>query len=114
MPRRQSSGEPRNTRRPPAKSPDEVERRLVSMAVEEAEKQLREGRASAQLITALIKTGSEREKYERKRLELDNELLRVKIEAQESSKRMEELYKDAINAMRIYSGQDVDEEDDDY
>jgi hypothetical protein len=37
----------------------------------------------------------------------ENELLQVKREAMESQKAVETLYKEALNAMRTYSGQDV-------
>jgi hypothetical protein len=51
-----------------------------------------------------LKLGSTREKLEQERLEHENELTRVKIEAIESQKRVEELYLEALSAMRAYSG----------
>ena len=38
------------------------------------------------------------------RLEQENQLLRAKTEAIQSQKRVEELYAEALNAMRDYSG----------
>ena len=43
---------------------------------------------------------------EKEKLERENELLRAKTENLESAKRVEELYKNALNAMRRYSGMD--------
>lgn len=90
--------------RPPAMTPEARENQLVSLAVELAEKQLREGTASAQVISHYLKLGSPRERLERENLGLQNELTRAKVEALESEKRVEALYENAINAMRRYSG----------
>jgi hypothetical protein len=81
---------------------------MVSLAIDLAEKQIRSGTASSQVITHYLKLGSSRETLEQQRLEHENELTRVKIEAIESQKRVEELYKEALNAMRMYSGTMLD------
>jgi len=77
---------------------------MVSAAIDLAEKQIRNGSASSQVITHFLKLGSTRERLEQQRLEHENELTRVKIEALESQKRVEELYMEALQAMRSYSG----------
>lgn len=89
---------------------------MVSLAHDLAERQIREGSASSQVITHFLKLGSTRERLEQQRLEHENELTRVKIESLESQQRIEELYVDAIKAMRNYAGDvtpmdDVDEQD---
>jgi len=81
---------------------------MVSLAHDLAERQIREGSASSQVITHFLKLGSSREKLEQQRLEHENELTRVKIEAIESQKRVEELYMKALDAMRMYSGTMLD------
>jgi methylmalonyl-CoA mutase N-terminal domain/subunit len=86
---------------------------MVSMAMELAEKQIRQGTASSQVITHFLKAGSLREQLEQERITHENELLKVKKEALESQKRVEEMYIEALNAMRSYSGQAPPEEDDD-
>jgi len=78
---------------------------MVSLAHDLAETQIRNGTASSQVITHFLKLGSSRELLEQERLRHENELTRVKIEAVESQKRVEELYRNALNAMRSYSGQ---------
>lgn len=94
----------------PALTPEARENQLISLAVDLAEQQLREGTASSQVITHYLKLGSTREKLERERLEEENKLLKAKTEALQSQKRMEELYADAIKAMKNYGGQgDPDE-----
>jgi hypothetical protein len=69
-----------------------------------AERQIIEGTASSQVITHFLKLGSTREQLEQERLQHENELTRVKIEAIESQKRVEELYMEALKAMRSYAG----------
>ena len=97
-------------RRPPATSVEARENQLISLAVDLAERQLSEGTASSQVITHYLKLGTTKERLEKEKLEKENELLKAKTEAIQSAKRVEELYKDALNAMRSYSGQGGDED----
>lgn len=90
----------------PVISPEARELQMVSLAINLAEKQLREGTASSQVITHYLKLGTMKEKLERERLENENKLLAAKTEAIESAKRVEELYANALHAMREYSGRD--------
>jgi len=96
----------RRSRRPPAKTPSGREMQMVSLATDLAEEQIRTGRASAQVITHYLKLGTEREKLEQQRLAQENELLKAKVDALASAQRVEELYDQAIKAMRSYAGQD--------
>lgn len=92
------------------------EAQMISLAFDLAEKRLREGTASSQVITHYLKMGSEKEKLERERLRNENKLTLAKVEALKSAERIEELYNEAIKAMRRYNGSstDYDEEYDDY
>lgn len=92
----------------PALTPEAREARLVSLALDLAEKQLIEGTASSQVITQLLKMGSTREKIEQERLKKDQELIEAKRRNLESSQATEEIYKEALAAMRSYSGSDVE------
>ena len=83
---------------------------MISLAVDLAERQLQEGTASSQVITHYLKLGSMRERLEREKLEEENKLLKARTEQIQSMKRIEELYEEAIKAMRNYGGQgDQDE-----
>lgn len=95
------------SRRRPATTPEGRENEVVSQAMDLAERQIQSGTASSQVITHFLKLGSTRERLEQERLEHENELTKVKIEALESQKRVEELYMEALQAMRSYAG-DVD------
>ena len=103
-----SSGSTRKRR--PAITPEARENQLISLAVDLAERQLQEGTASSQVITHYLKLGSGRERLEREKLEEENKLLKARTEQLQSMKRVEELYEEAIKAMRNYGGQgDADE-----
>lgn len=104
MTARRRSSEPKPPRRKPATTPEGRENELVSAAIDLAENQIRNGSASSQVITHFLKLGSTREQLEQQRLKHENELTRVRIEAIESQKRVEELYMEALQAMRSYSG----------
>ena len=92
----------------PALTPEARELQMISLAVDLAEKQLLEGTASSQVITHYLKLGSSREKLER--LAEENNLARAKVRAIDSTDEIKDLYKDAINAFRIYSGQGNDDD----
>lgn len=113
MPRvkKQSSSEPAKKMRP-ALTPEARENQLIALAVDLAEKQLLEGTASAQVITHYLKLGATTARLEKEKLENENKLLKAKTQALESSERQEELYTNAINAMRNYSGYGNEEVDD--
>lgn len=91
----------------PAETSAGREAQMVSLAEELAEKQLREGTASAQVISHYLKLGSSRERLEQQRIDYENQLMQVKIDSVAQATEVEELYKNAINAMRSYTGQEV-------
>lgn len=109
MPARRTRTEPERTRRRPATTPEQRENQLVSDALDLASRQIQDGSASSQVITHFIKLGSSRERLEQERLRNENILLEAKKEALASQARIEELYTDAIRAMRSYAGDDEPE-----
>ena len=104
-----SSGKSESMR--PALTPEGRENQLISLAVNLAEQQLRDGTASSQVITHYLKLGSTREKLERERLEQEVSVLRAKAKAYDSADELKVLYKDALSAMKRYSGQGDDSDD---
>lgn len=91
-------------RRKPALTPEDRENELIGLAVDLAEKQLREGTASTQVIVHYLKLASPRSDLEKEKLESENALLKVKADAIEAEQRTEEAYLAAVEAMRRYSG----------
>lgn len=96
----------------PAITPEARESRMVSLAMDLAEKQMMDGSASSQIITYYLKLGSSLSKLEAEKLKYETALLEVKTKSIESNDRLEKVYNDAIKAMRSYSGHD--DEDDEY
>lgn len=93
-----------NKKRPPALTPEARENQLISLAVDLAEQQLIEGSATSQVITHYLKLGSTKEKIEKEILQEQKELLKAKTDAMKSAKKVEELYQNALDAMRSYAG----------
>ena len=100
---RKMSSEEQKKRRP-ALTPEARENQMIALAVDLAEQQLMDGTASSQVITHFLKLGTEKAKLEQEKLRRENELLKAKTESIESGRRIEELYSEAINAIKQYSG----------
>ena len=82
---------------------------MINLAEELAEQQLRDGTASAQVLTHYLKLGSERERLEREKLKQETKLLISKAEAIDNSEERAKLYEDAIQAMRGYTPKSPEE-----
>lgn len=93
----------------PALTPEARENQMIAYAMDLAEKQLREGTASSQVITHFLKLGSSKERLEQEILEEQKDLLRAKTKNLESSERNSQLYEDALKAFKSYqpSGDDT-------
>ena len=96
----------------PAMSPEAREQQLTSLAVDLVEQRLIDGTASAQETVHFLKLASQKTKLELERARLENELIKAKTQSIKDQADMKALYKDAIAAMRRYSGHGSDEEDD--
>lgn len=88
----------------PALTPEARENQLISLAVDLVEQRLIDGTASSQETTHFLKLGSTKNKLEMEKMRLENDLIKAKTEAAESSKNVEALYKEALDAMKNYSG----------
>lgn len=110
MAKNTGSSAPRPRR--PGLTPESRENQLIADAMDLAEQQIRNGTASSQIITHFLKLATTRAELEKEKLRNENELLRAKTEALQSTQHTEELYKNAIKAMQRYSGQGVSDDDD--
>lgn len=88
----------------PSLDPDEREKQLVNLAMNVAEQQMKDGTASAAVITHFLKLGSERDKLELEKLQHETVLLTAKSDSVVSSRKAEEDTKAAIDAMKKYAG----------
>lgn len=103
-------GEEKRTRRR-ALSPEAREQQLISLAIDLAEQQLMDGTASSQVITHYLKLGSSKEKKDQELAEADIALKKARIESLKREERIEELFKEALDSFKVYSGQTVTAED---
>ena len=90
-------------------SPAAIENEMVALAIKEVEYRIRNHTASSQELVHDLRIGSEKERLEREKLEAEVELQKVKAQAIEAGKHSEELYNQAIAAMKLYSGIEEDE-----
>lgn len=97
---------------PPAKTRDGREHQLTNLAYDLVEQRLRNGDATSQETTYFLKAGSATAQLEKEQLAARVELLQGQIEQLRSNARLEEKYDAAIAAMRSYSGQEAETEDD--
>ena len=89
----------------PALTPEARENQMISLAMDLVEQRLLDGTASSQETTHFLKLATTKAQLEKEKLKSENALLGAKKEAIESAKRVEELYTNALNAMKNYSGQ---------
>lgn len=105
-----SSSDSSPKRRPPL-TPEARESRCISLAYDLVEQRLSDGTASSQETTHFLRLATQKERLENDLREEQRKLMAAKTEAIQSAKRVEELYADAIKAMRRYSGQGDAEDD---
>ena len=88
----------------PAITPESRENQMIALAMDLVEQRLRDGIASSQETTHFLKQACTKARLENEILEKQKELIAAKTESLQAAKRMEELYTDAIAAMKMYSG----------
>lgn len=88
----------------PAVDPEARENQLISLATDAAERELMRDHPANQVVLHYLKLSTTKMQLEKEKLRRENLLLEAKAEAMKSAARSEELYAEAIQAMRIYSG----------
>lgn len=100
----------------PALTPEARENQLIALAIDCVEERLLNRTASSQETVHFLKLATSKYKEELEKLKHENELIKAKTKAIEDAADMKELYAEAIKAMRMYSGQgsQMEDEEDDY
>lgn len=93
-------------KRPPARTLEAREQQLVSLAVDLAEKQLEEGTATPSVIVHYLKLGTTQYELEREKLRCETELIQAKRDNLRSQANLEEIWKEALEQLRVYQGVD--------
>jgi hypothetical protein len=104
---------PRKRRQAPGRTIKSREDQLIRDSIDLAAKQIRNGTISSQNLNHFLKLGSTLAELEKAKLEKENLLLQAKTESLQSQKKTEELYANALAAMRKYSGQGEERNPDD-
>jgi hypothetical protein len=87
------------------------ENHMISLAVDLAEKKLKDGTANTPVLVHYLKLATTGAQLEKEKMQLEMDLLIAKKELLESQKKTEELYTNALSAMRAYSGKPDEQED---
>lgn len=90
---------------PPGKTVESRERQLIALSYDVAEKQLRTGQITSQVLTHFLKMGASTAALEREKLIHETALLKAKADVLISEKNKEVFFKEAIAAFKKYSGQ---------
>jgi hypothetical protein len=85
---------------------------MIALAMDYAERQLREGSAPAPIVTLYAKEGLSRARLERDRLRAEVREKDAKIAQLEAASQSNEKLDTVLRAFRRYSGQEVEDEDD--
>lgn len=97
----------------PALDPDARENELIFLASNLAEKQLRDGTASSQVLTHYLKLGSAKARLEKRLLEKQIDLAEAKTKSYRVAEQSEATARAAVEAMRSYRSSS-EEYDDSY
>ncbi len=87
-------------------NPEQRDLEMSNLAVNLAEKQLRDGTASSQIITHYLKVASRQSDLELEKLRLENELLAAKKANLESLQEKDGNYETLIAVIKGYRGDD--------
>lgn len=99
-------------KRAPARTQEGREAQMIALAENLAEKQLREGTASSQVIAHYLRLGTSRERLEQERLRNENELARAKADSIRAAQKNDAIYEEALREFRSYKYQpDFGDED---
>ena len=112
MPRKKSAvSAPISLGSNPGATAEARENELIALAYDLAEQRLRNGTATSQEVVHFLKMGSMRQQTELEKLKKENELLVARTEAIHASTANEDLYREAIAAMKSYQPSQEDGED---
>ena len=98
---------------PPAMTAEAQQNHMISLAINCAERQMRDGSASSAVICHYLKLASKKEDLEIEKAKAELELMRAKTKQIESQEQMDRMYAEAIRSLGIYKGESPDFGDDD-
>lgn len=106
MPKRKAKEDSKLDTRRPYMTPEGRENDVVAMAYDLAEKQIREGTVSSQVLAIFLKAGAKKERLEREILEEQKKLITAKTENLESERKDKVAYEEVLAAIKRYRGEE--------
>lgn len=97
----------------PAISPEARQNQMIALAMDLVEQRLRDGTASSQETTHFLKLATSESQLKNKMMEKQSELMSAKTESIRAERERENLFKEAIAAMKRYSGHGGDHDESD-
>lgn len=94
----------------PARTVEGREQQMMALAMDLAERKLRDGTASNQLICHFLKQATVQAELEKEKIKAEVELRKAQVKSIHDQKNMEEAYNKAIEALKTYQG--IKDEDD--
>lgn len=88
----------------PGKTIEARERQMISLAVDQAEKLLQQGKAPTAVLVHYLRLGASDYPLRKERLQRQNELAAAKTDVLNRQEESAEIYRNAIAAMQRYSG----------
>lgn len=95
---------------PPARTPEELEKRCINLAISQAEKMLEEGTAPNSIVLHYLKLGTSESELKKEKLEHETKMLQAKTEALEAAVKYEQVAEEAMRAFKGYAGLDAGDE----
>lgn len=103
MPEEQNiSKTPRTRTRAPAIDPVEREKQIIARVIDSVERKAEQGTLPTAVMVHYLRLATEKEKLEREKLRKEIALLEAKKQVADASMRMEQIAKEAIEAITSY------------
>lgn len=96
---------------PPARTPEELEKRCINLAISQAEKMLEEGTAPNSIVLHYLKLGTSESELKKEKLEHETKMLEAKTSALEAAVKYEQVAEEAMRAFKGYAGQITEDTD---
>ena len=87
------------------------EKRLIDLAYTEAERRLRDGTASSEMICLFLRAGSNKEYLDEQEALCKIELAKAKTDMYKAQQKTEQMFVDAMSAFREYNGEEDGQDD---
>lgn len=110
---RRKNSEPIEVVEPPSTTYDGREQQMGALATNLAERMLRDGSAPAAVIVHYLKLMTTRERLEQEKIRRENEMLEAKKMNLDAQRHSNELYQEALQMFKEYSGYQEDDGYDD-